>query len=292
MASPPGFISRDKLKIWEIFRDDVGPEGEEILKTAKLAHVVNNKHGLVVTMTDETYSFFRGEEGCKITKIPNLCGIKAKEFVVAFRGLAITEDGSLYSWTNGQFLIHHKDKGLDTLHLKPFDTAPHLLGGSLAGKKVQQVALAEERAMALTVDGDVHRWVRNGKTTSEPMVIPREHFDYQEVLSLACTNYIYAALTSNGELFHWELDKELPQKEVIDTAPLKKIIASWSIIFALTVEGTLYTGRFHDKISIEPKPMWVVVMEHVKFHDITTFGSDNVVVVELKNNKIRPWWNY
>lgn len=72
-----GIIPEDKLKIWEIF-SDVGPEGEEILKRAKLVHA-HDIRGLVVTMEDETYCFYRGEVGgVKITTIPELCGVRVK----------------------------------------------------------------------------------------------------------------------------------------------------------------------------------------------------------------------
>ncbi|OXA54820.1 RCC1 and BTB domain-containing protein 1 [Folsomia candida] len=285
MASSSGIIPRDKLQIWEIFRNP-GHEGEEILKTSKLAHVVDQKHGLVVTIADETYSFFRDEGGCKITRIPNLCGVRVKEFFIVNIGvgLAIAEDGSLYSWINDFFLLQH----LDTSQIS-FDIDPHVVGGSLIGRKVQQVALAGERVMALTVGGDVHHWVRIRDMSFEPILIAKKNFDYQEVISIACSDDISIALTSNGEVFQWELGNMLPQKVIV--APLRKIIGISHIIFALTVEGALYSARFYDPISRETKPVWTLVFENLKSHDITTSVSDDVVVVELKNN-IRLAFSY
>lgn len=77
-SSSCGVIPEDKLKIWKIFRN-MGSNVKEILKTAKLAHIVSDKEGFVVTMTDETYSFLQdGDSGCKISKIPELSGIRVK----------------------------------------------------------------------------------------------------------------------------------------------------------------------------------------------------------------------
>ncbi|XP_021959452.1 RCC1 and BTB domain-containing protein 1 isoform X2 [Folsomia candida] len=261
-ASSPGVvIPRDKLKIFEIFRD-VGPEGEEILKTAKLAHVVDTKHGVVVTTTDETYTFVR-ERGCKITRIPNLCGVRVKEFVVNIDGLGfvITEEGSLYCLP---------------LWDMPPTVIPHLVAGSLAGKKVQQVVLRRKHVLTLTQSGNVYHNI------SEPRLIGEDNFDSQEVISIACTaDGLYVGLTSNRELFEWGL-YELPEKVIVDTAPLRKIVGINHMIFALTVEGTLYSGRFRY-----PKPVWTVVMKDLKFHDVTTSGSDDVLVAELKKDNIR-----
>lgn len=78
MELSPVTIPSEKLKIWKIFRD-VGFEGEEILKVAKLAHVANEKEAFVVTSSDETYTFLREDDGgCKITKIPELCHVQVE----------------------------------------------------------------------------------------------------------------------------------------------------------------------------------------------------------------------
>ncbi|XP_035711858.1 uncharacterized protein LOC110855475 [Folsomia candida] len=168
--------------------------------------------------------------------------------------------------------------------------APRLEQLSLAGKKVQQVVLGRaSRVMALTMDGHVFHWVRD----MYPVLIHKKNFDYQEVISLACTDDMYVALTSNGELFQhssacpvskWRPGRDLePQKVILDSARVKKIVAISHIIFALTVEGTLYSGR----VSQERKPVWGVVMKNLKFHDVAAnAGSDDVVLAELKKNKV------
>lgn len=77
-STPGGIIPLNKLKIWKVFRH-VGPEGKEILKTAKLAHVVDTELGFVVSKTDETYFFLIDKKGeCKTMKIPNLCGVRVR----------------------------------------------------------------------------------------------------------------------------------------------------------------------------------------------------------------------
>lgn len=71
-------IPKKKLHIWKIFSDP-GPEGDKILKTAKLAHAKNEKEGFVVTIADQTYYFFRDDGGgVKITRVPELCGVRVK----------------------------------------------------------------------------------------------------------------------------------------------------------------------------------------------------------------------
>lgn len=76
-SSLPGIIPEKKLKIWKVFSDP-RPEGEEILKMAKLAHAQKSK-GFIVTMADETYYFLIDDHGGrKITRIAGLCGVQVK----------------------------------------------------------------------------------------------------------------------------------------------------------------------------------------------------------------------
>lgn len=76
-TSSHGVIPEDKLKPWTVFRN-VGADGEEILKAAKLIHV-HDKEGFVVTTTDETYHFIhKGLDDAKITRIPELCNVLVK----------------------------------------------------------------------------------------------------------------------------------------------------------------------------------------------------------------------
>lgn len=63
-----------------------------------------------------------------------------------------------------------------------------------------------------------------------------------------------------------------------------QISAIGAFIFALTVEGTLYSCRRIDVVVEVSKPVWTVVLENLKIDDIATSGSDDVVVVELRNN--------
>ncbi|OXA37546.1 RCC1 and BTB domain-containing protein 1 [Folsomia candida] len=235
-ASSPGVIAREKLKIFQIFRD-VGPEGEDILKTAKLVHVADKREAFVVTMEDETYSFVRTRlvpSVCKIAKIPQLCGLRVKEFAVGMIELAITEDGFLYSWiisdpdvfyfepTTSDFALLGRLKPADKVAESNLVVTPHRVLGSLAGKKVHQVALSYKRIMALTWGGEVHQW--GGRTPLwTPTLVPKQHFHYQQVISITCSDDVSVALTSNGELFQWELDNEVPQKIDVDPTPFKKV---------------------------------------------------------------------
>lgn len=76
--SSGGVIPRSRLTNLVVFTD-LEPEGEKILKSAKLAHV-NDSEGFIVTMEDETYSFSytKGESDIKITRIPELCSARVK----------------------------------------------------------------------------------------------------------------------------------------------------------------------------------------------------------------------
>lgn len=141
------------------------------------------------------------------------------EFAVGWIELAITEDGSLYSW----ILNDH-----DVFELEPDSThfallgrlerdnvdentaesdvvlTPHRVLGSLTEKKVDQVALSSMRVMALTVSGDVYQW---GQVFSSwtPRLVPKQHFHSQQVISVACTNDISVALTFNGEVISYRV---------------------------------------------------------------------------------------
>lgn len=76
-TSSPGIIPKKTLKIWKVF-NDLRPEGGEILKSAKLAHV-HEKEGIVVTMEDETYHFLRDDKhAARTTRVRELCGVRVK----------------------------------------------------------------------------------------------------------------------------------------------------------------------------------------------------------------------
>lgn len=73
LSSSVGVIGESKLNIWKIFRN-VGEEGQNILKLAKLSHAADHTYGLVVTTNDETYSFFRAQKDQDSTD-PTKCKI-------------------------------------------------------------------------------------------------------------------------------------------------------------------------------------------------------------------------
>lgn len=78
-STPGGVIPMHRLTKFDVFTD-LEQKGEEILKTAKLAHV-NNLEGFVVTTADETYSFSNDDllsSVATITRIPELCGVQVK----------------------------------------------------------------------------------------------------------------------------------------------------------------------------------------------------------------------
>ncbi|XP_021958884.2 RCC1 and BTB domain-containing protein 1 [Folsomia candida] len=314
MESPTsglGIIPEKQLKIWKIFRN-VGPDGEEILKTAKLAHSADYRRGFVVTMNDETYSFFRkdslGGGVCTISKIDELSGVRVKEFFTGTINFAITDEGRLFSWFNeldtNEFYpphhIHQLGRGNYVSGIKEADQRdlfcrPALVTGSLTGVKVRQIALqgwTETYTVAVSVGGEVHHWGATYGSGSEhpwiPSLIPKEHFDYQEVISVTCSDRMGVALTSKGELFQWEVGDKVPKK-VFACYTFKKITGNSDFIFALTVTGEMqYLEPLFPWWRRPPRTVeWMTIeFEDHKIEDIASCNGDqNVVVVELKNSK-------
>ncbi|OXA47987.1 putative E3 ubiquitin-protein ligase HERC2 [Folsomia candida] len=209
----PVIIPRKRLNLWSIFRD-VGPEVENILSSAKLAHVGEGK-GFVVTLEDDTYSYIsdvnNGE--VNVTRIPEL-----SQFFVGSIFLALTDDGALYSWINdhpmryGVLKCDEDVKNLGRIQPGTLDwsqpdlttllATPHLVGGALTEKKVQTVALSfRGRVMALTTGGEVYQWGERGPHGSpEPVLIAQQHFHRQAVISIACTDHISVAINFSGEV--------------------------------------------------------------------------------------------
>ncbi|XP_035711351.1 uncharacterized protein LOC118436825 [Folsomia candida] len=270
-TSSSGVIPENKLKLWDIFRN-VGADGEEILKTAKLAHVANNKEGFVVTMADDTYSSIRENPRapgvCKVSKIRELSGIRVNDFFTAEINFAITEDGRLYSWASeisrdddyGEDYVGHEQDIVNQLGRYVSSDAADKIAlccrpapveeGSLMRVKVRQVAFSggiTTYTVALSVGGDVHQWGSKRNLYRPicdcwtPTLIPRERFDYQEVISVTCIEHMGVALTAKGQLYQWKLRDMMSQKVLIDgSGPLKKITGSYDLIFALTDKGDMH----------------------------------------------------
>ncbi|OXA45450.1 hypothetical protein Fcan01_19448 [Folsomia candida] len=136
----------DKLKLWNVFRN-VGAEGEEILKTAKLVHV-HDKEGFVVTNTDETYHLTP-----ETTLIPELCGVRVK-------GTHFGKDTWCSKFRSAKTSIKKQMEQLGRFSYFVEDgCTPKQV--NLMKMKVRQVALQgvrKGRVVALTVRGDVYHW--------------------------------------------------------------------------------------------------------------------------------------
>ncbi|XP_021966022.2 RCC1 and BTB domain-containing protein 1 [Folsomia candida] len=298
MEPSPAIIPQEKLKIWKIFRD-VGPEGEEILKLVKLAHVANEKEAFVVTSADETFSFLREEDGLyQIAKIPELCHVQVKELVTGSINLAITEDGQLYSWCSNFTLTKiHKNIYEQLGRFRPvsktcpdpnFISHPEIVTYT-AAEKVVQVALSElheGRVVALTGDGDVIHWGAISWDTDSPIFIPCAKFDNKELISIVCgVGGMTFALSEDGEIFQWKLDAGSPTKSDICSTPVKKLVATKGCTYALTADGTLYFCCTAPNWN----PLWVTTNEFENVQDIETCWTGNVVVIEWKNGTRLAW---
>lgn len=86
---------------------------------------------------------------------------------------------------------------------------PALVKGSPTGVKARQLtfrAWTEAYTVEVSVNGDVHHWGENVEVSrmvqdpAIPALIPREHFDFQDVASVACSDSISVALTCKGEV--------------------------------------------------------------------------------------------
>ncbi|OXA38325.1 RCC1 and BTB domain-containing protein 1 [Folsomia candida] len=282
-----GVLPADKLKIWTIFRN-VGVEGEEILKRAKLVHV-HDKEGFVVTKTDETYHFIHGGLGdAKIDRIPELCRVRVKEFIIGAINLAITEDGRLYSWCS-------ELRSADT----PIEEQTEQLGRSASGDgvytptqvqcgaaihKIRQVALlgiGEGRVLALTVLGDVYHWAT---VRYKPTPIDKRQSNGRKVISVGCCAAAYFALSESGEIFRIG-PQALEQLEVnVGGIPVKKIATTQTTICALTLDGKVHSWRLQGSWG-QIEQMRIPLVAHFKdVQDIKTCWMEDVCIVEVKGN--------
>ncbi|XP_035712018.1 RCC1 and BTB domain-containing protein 1 isoform X2 [Folsomia candida] len=287
MELSPVTIPSEKLKIWKIFRD-VGFEGEEILKVAKLAHVANEKEAFVVTSSDETYTFLREDDGgCKITKIPELCHVQVEEFVTGPISLAITEDGRLFSWWNNftHTTLRENDLSIYVQLGRPSVNPTSSIGRPevvmhTKEEKVVQVALAEGRVVALTAGGDIYQWGACTDNWDSPNLIPKNaKFDNKELISVVCGfDGMTFALSEDGEIFQWKYDTDAVSVSGMRGTPVKKIAATKTHIYALTEEETMHVC---DTVS-EGNPVWPSYPKLTNIQDIAAFWED-VLVIEFKN---------
>ncbi|OXA42414.1 BTB/POZ domain-containing protein 8 [Folsomia candida] len=264
--SSGGVIPRSRLTNLVVFTD-LEPEGEKILKSAKLAHV-NDSEGFIVTMEDETYSFSytKGESDIKITRIPELCSARVKEFFTGSINLAVTEDGRLYSWCIKFLPNNDRTKQLGRLvspRGEEIESAgrPGLVTGSLTGQKVVQVAIPGEevgnycRVVALTVGGEMHQW--GGRAGGVPETISKGNVEGKEVISVVSSADQILALTADGKATHVRSEQ--------------------------STSDEVYWLRVQDP---ERSVVWtrVATIPHLPIiQDIATCWARDVLVVELKN---------
>lgn len=140
---------------------------------------------------------------------------------------ALMEDGHLFSW----WIEPAEDDGYEGFDADIVDPlgryvscsaankmtsfcSPVLVTGSLTGVKIRQVALPgwnKTCTVGLSVGGDVHQWGSpQGRYRHAsgrhwmPILIPKEHYGYQEITSIACNDRAGVALTAKGEVINKE----------------------------------------------------------------------------------------
>ncbi|OXA42408.1 RCC1 and BTB domain-containing protein 1 [Folsomia candida] len=286
MEPSSGVIPTSQLTIWDVF-DQVEPEGEEILKTVKLAHV-NNQEGFVVTTADETYAFTLEEpddgssEVVKTTRIPELCGVQVKEFAIGSINLAITEDGQVYSWCSNSDPDREQVQQLGRVSGEGIRSAgrPAPVTGSLTGQKVVQVAIPGEKGghvVALTVSGEVYEW---GPPSWVPRPMPRGSFGGKKIISVACRVDHNLALTEDGRLFEWGLGTFAPpHRSELCGPPVIKIVATNRTFWALTVNGNVHWWRARGSKMRD----WTRISDLANVEDIVGCWIQDVLVVEARN---------
>ncbi|OXA54821.1 RCC1 and BTB domain-containing protein 1 [Folsomia candida] len=290
-TSSHGVIPEDKLKPWTVFRN-VGADGEEILKAAKLIHV-HDKEGFVVTTTDETYHFIhKGLDDAKITRIPELCNVLVKEFIIGSVNLAITEDGLLYSWCSefrpADVPFDRRAEHLGRIaNCREDKYTPRQVPSYLTRGKIRQVALpgmGMGNVVALTEGGDVYQWGTFGEITIwAPMFVDKEEWDCGDLVSVGCNFGANYALSERGEVFRWGFGADDGHKLSTRGIPVKKIATTQNTICALTFDGKVHSWRapaVGGNLTWSTKP--VVVDFYVQ--DIRTCWMEDVCVVDFKSN--------
>ena len=119
-----------------------------------------------------------------------------------YHGLALTADGAVWSWGNG----NHGKLGLG-------DTERQLLPKkveALAGRRVVAVATAGDHSLALTADGAVWSWGyggqgRLGHGDQQNQLLPKkiEAFAGQRVVAVAAGDAHSLAITADGAVWSW-----------------------------------------------------------------------------------------
>ncbi|XP_018324237.1 probable E3 ubiquitin-protein ligase HERC1 isoform X2 [Agrilus planipennis] len=167
--------------------------------------------------------------------------------------LALTEDGLVYSWGDGDYgKLGHNNSNTEK--------QPKLVGGPLLGKVVIQVQAGYRHSAAVTEDGELYTWGegdhgRLGHGDSNPRNIPTLVRDLSDVGGVACGCAHTLALSKDGttvwsfgsgdsgRLGHGEIAKVYRPKviEALQGMIIRKVCAGTTFSVALTNSGQVYT---------------------------------------------------
>ena len=167
--------------------------------------------------------------------------------------LAITADGSVWSWGDGDFgKLGHGD-AQDQLLPKKIE--------ALAGRHFVTVSAGDVHNLALTTDGSVWSWgdgafgrLGHGDTQDQPLPKKVEAFADQRVVAVSAGLYHSAVLTANGAVWSWgsgglgklghgdQQNQPLPKKiEAFATQRVIAVSAGGCHSLALTADGAFFS---------------------------------------------------
>ena len=237
----------------------------------KVAVHPGGRHCLALTIDGKVFSWGEGEDGklghfsranCDKPKLIEALRAKRIRDIAcgSSHSAAITSNGELYTWGNGEYgRLGHGDA---VTQLRPKQVR------ALAGQHVIQVALGSRDAqtLALTEDGRVYSWGdgdfgKLGRGGSEGCSIPHivDRLSREGVCEVACGAQFSVALTKSGQVWTWGkgdyyrlghgTDGHVRKPQLVESLKSKKIvhIAVGALhCLAVTESGQVYAWGDND----------------------------------------------
>ena len=208
------YLNKIDLMKWPIF-SLLEPEFACKIKMACVYGNLGNE-AILVTKNDEVFAIGSNAASClglgdlQSTLIPKkvkaLCSKGVKGFAYGPHVIAFTEMGEVYSWGHNGYSELGNGSSSQCLF-------PTVIGSSLSGKEVIEVACGSHHSLALTRDGEVYGWGQNtcgqvGAGVSTNQAVPRKvnsHIGIKKTISIACGKTPSMAVLENGEVHHFTI---------------------------------------------------------------------------------------
>lgn len=189
----------------------------------------------------------------------------------AWTSYALAADGTIYSWGLGD--VGQLGNNTTSNSLSPVEATTSGVGAELDGKQVIQIAGAtgDDFVSVLTSEGTVHSWGANsagqrgtgvvGGSQLVPSAAAGGAIAGKQITQIATGAYHVVALDDEGKVYAWgdnergqlgegtQTDSPTPLEMltggVIDGKVIASVAASGFASYAVTDEGTLYSGGYN-----------------------------------------------